>query len=96
MDGLLQEFLAEVGARAAAFDRAGLERSPEDSERLRELAGIFHTIRGTCRFLALPRLGALASAAERFVGTLRGRRDPAGCCPGDGGLSAQLVYPGRA
>ena len=77
MDDLLQEFLAEVGARAAAFDRAGLERSPQDSERLGELADIFHTIRGTCRFLDLPRIGALASAAERFVGTLRDRSDPA-------------------
>ncbi|MGE4221480.1 MAG: Hpt domain-containing protein, partial [Alphaproteobacteria bacterium] len=81
MDDLLQEFLAEVGASAAAFDGIALERSPMDPARLRELTALFHTIRGTCRFLELPRLGALASAAESFLESVPKRAEPPAVAP---------------
>lgn len=79
MDDLLQEFLSEIETRARAFerDRLRLDRSPGDLAALAQLFTLFHTIRGTCRFLDLPRLEALASAAERRVGAIRDGTLPA-------------------
>src|SRR3546814_11398759 len=66
MDDLLQEFLAETVGGIAAFDRDlnRLPLDPADPELLDRLSRFVHTIRGTCGFLDLPRLGALAHAVD--------------------------------
>ena len=71
---ILREFLAESFENLAQVehDLVALERGPEDRKRL---AGIFravHTIKGTCGFFGLTKLGALAHAGENLLSRLRG------------------------
>src|SRR3546814_15543613 len=74
MDDLLQEFLAETVGGIAAFDRDlnRLPLDPADPELLDRLSRFVHTIRGTCGFLDLPRLGALAHAVEDALADFQG------------------------
>src|SRR3546814_5288343 len=74
MDDLLQEFLAETVGGIAAFDRDlnRLPLDPADPELLDRLSRFVHTIRGTCGFLDLPRLGALAHAIEAALADFQG------------------------
>ena len=69
MDELLKDFLAETADQieAAGSQLVLFERDPADQ---RLIAGIFrlvHTIKGTCGFLGLPRLSAIAHAAESMI-----------------------------
>ena len=73
MDEILQEFLAESGE---ALDRVErdlllLEKKPGDREILGEIFRAAHTIKGTCGFLELERLGSVAHAGESLLSHLR-------------------------
>jgi two-component system chemotaxis sensor kinase CheA len=73
MDDLLADFLAETIEALASLDDAllRLERMPDDRATIGEIFRIVHTIKGTCGFLALPRLEALGHAAENVLGRYR-------------------------
>ena len=73
MDDLLREFLTET-SESLDFVDVELVRFEQDPNNEKILANIFrlvHTIKGTCGFLGLPRLGALAHAAETLMGKFR-------------------------
>jgi two-component system, chemotaxis family, sensor kinase CheA len=73
MDDLLREFLTETNESLDTVD-VELVRFEQDPNNAKILANIFrlvHTIKGTCGFLGLPRLEALAHAAETLMGRFR-------------------------
>src|SRR5258708_20380660 len=75
MDDLLREFLTETN-ESLDFVDVELVRFEQDPNNEKILANIFrlvHTIKGTCGFLGLPRLEALAHAAETLMGKVRDR-----------------------
>ncbi len=47
------------------------EQEPNNAEILANIFRLVHTIKGTCGFLGLPRLAALAHAAESLMGKFR-------------------------
>ncbi|MFQ5785552.1 MAG: chemotaxis protein CheW [Alphaproteobacteria bacterium] len=73
MDDLLREFLTETGEGIALLDveLVKLEKNPSDPGLLGEIFRVVHTIKGTCGFLGLPRLEAVAHAAEEVLGRFR-------------------------
>ena len=66
MDDLLREFLTETSESLDVVDveLVRFEREPNNAEILANVFRLVHTIKGTCGFLGLPRLEALAHAAE--------------------------------
>ena len=76
MDELLAEFLTEATESLVALDEAllTLERAPGDADTLAVVFRLVHTIKGTCGFLALPKLERAAHAAEELLGTVRDGR----------------------
>jgi two-component system chemotaxis sensor kinase CheA len=73
MDDLLSEFLTETNESLAVLDLelVKLERNPNDPELLSNIFRLVHTIKGTCGFLGLPRLEAVAHASENVLGKIR-------------------------
>jgi two-component system, chemotaxis family, sensor kinase CheA len=73
MDDLLTDFLTESSENLARLDLeiVELERTPDDLELLKSIFRTIHTIKGTCGFLDLARLEAVAHAAENVLGLLR-------------------------
>ncbi|MBE1236740.1 chemotaxis protein CheW [Phaeovibrio sulfidiphilus] len=73
MDDLLNEFLTETAENLATLDvdLVNLERSPNDRDILSNIFRLVHTIKGTCGFLGLPRLEALAHSGENVLGKFR-------------------------
>jgi two-component system, chemotaxis family, sensor kinase CheA len=73
MDDLLREFLTETGEHLDVVDveLVRFERDPNNEAILRNIFRLVHTIKGTCGFLGLPRLEALAHAAETLMGKFR-------------------------
>src|ERR1700740_3120921 len=73
MDDLLHEFLTETGESLDRVDAelVRLEQEPGNGEILGNIFRLVHTIKGTCGFLSLPRLEALAHAAEGLMGQFR-------------------------
>ncbi|WBV44593.1 chemotaxis protein CheW [Pseudoroseomonas cervicalis] len=73
MDDLIAEFLAETNEALAELDTAlvDLERASEDSEILARIFRMVHSVKGTCGFLGLSRLEAVAHAAESLLGLYR-------------------------
>ena len=73
MDDLLTEFLTETSENLAIVDAelVELERNPSDKTILGSIFRLVHTIKGTCGFLGLPRLEAIAHAGENVLGKLR-------------------------
>ncbi|NJO67633.1 MAG: hybrid sensor histidine kinase/response regulator [Rhodospirillales bacterium] len=73
MDDLLTEFLTETTENLAVIDGelVELERNPSNSAILGNIFRLVHTIKGTCGFLGLPRLEAVAHAGENVLGKLR-------------------------
>ncbi len=75
MDDLLREFLSECSESMTLLDAelVRLERNPDDPELLAGIFRLVHTIKGTCGFLGLARLEAVAHATENVLGRLRDR-----------------------
>jgi two-component system, chemotaxis family, sensor kinase CheA len=73
MDDLLREFLTETNESLDQVDAelVRFEREPNNREILGRIFRLVHTIKGTCGFLALPRLEALTHAAETLMGKFR-------------------------
>ena len=66
MDDLLAEFLAESAENLESIgtDLVRWEERPDDLALLDRVFRVVHTIKGTCGFLNLPRLGLLAHETE--------------------------------
>ena len=82
MDELLQEFIAETQEtlEALAGEVVAWEADPGDRDRLDAIFRFFHTVKGSCGFLNLPRFERLSHAAEDVLSDIRaGNRtaDPA-------------------
>jgi two-component system chemotaxis sensor kinase CheA len=73
MDDLLSEFLTETSEGLATLDLelVRLEQNPNNPALLSNIFRIVHTIKGTCGFLGLPRLEAVAHASENVLGRIR-------------------------
>ena len=73
MDDLLQEFLSETAESLAVLDveLVRFERESSDATILSNIFRLMHTIKGTCGFMGLPRLGAVAHAGENILGKFR-------------------------
>jgi two-component system chemotaxis sensor kinase CheA len=73
MDDLLREFVTETNESLDVVDveLVRFEREPNNSKILDRIFRLVHTIKGTCGFLGLPRLEALAHAAETLMGKFR-------------------------
>ncbi len=73
MDDLLQEFLTETVESLDVVDveLVKFEQDPNNEAILANIFRLVHTIKGTCGFLGLPRLGSLAHAAETLMGKYR-------------------------
>lgn len=74
MEELLREFIADT---KESLDLAGRElvrfaQRPDDTGILANVFRLLHTIKGTCGFLSLLRLEALAHAAEALMDRFRG------------------------
>ena len=73
MDDLLREFLTETNESLERVDAelVRFEQEPNNGQILGNIFRLVHTIKGTCGFLALPRLETLAHAAENLMGKFR-------------------------
>jgi two-component system chemotaxis sensor kinase CheA len=73
MDDLLSEFLTESAESLEVVDAelVKFEANPTDRATLDNIFRLVHTIKGTCGFLALPRLEAIAHAGETLLGKFR-------------------------
>ena len=73
MDDLLREFLTETDESLDRVDAelVRFEQEPNNGEILGNIFRLVHTIKGTCGFLGLPRLEALAHSAENLMGEFR-------------------------
>lgn len=90
MDDLLREFLTETNETLDALDveLVSFERAPNNAHSLATIFRLVHTIKGTCGFLGLPRLEALAHAAENLLGHYR---DGAPVTPAGVGLVLETI-----
>src|SRR5450759_2918225 len=70
MDDLLREFLTETSESLDIVDNqlVRFEQDPNNAKILDNIFRLVHTIKGTCGFLGLPRLEALAHAGETLMG----------------------------
>jgi two-component system chemotaxis sensor kinase CheA len=73
MDDLLREFVTETNESLDVVDveLVRFEQDPNNAKILDNIFRLVHTIKGTCGFLNLPRLEALAHAAEALMGKFR-------------------------
>ncbi|MDR3497111.1 MAG: chemotaxis protein CheW [Ancalomicrobiaceae bacterium] len=73
MDDLLREFLTETNESLDVVDveLVKFEQDPNNDKILGNIFRLVHTIKGTCGFLGLPRLEAIAHAAETLMGKFR-------------------------
>src|SRR5215210_5905765 len=73
MDELLGDFLTETAENLGVVDNEIVrwERDPSDRAILDNIFRLVHTVKGTCGFLNLPRLEALAHAGETVLGRVR-------------------------
>jgi two-component system chemotaxis sensor kinase CheA len=79
MDDLLQEFIAETRETLEALsgEIVAWEAQPADRARLDAIFRFVHTVKGSCGFLDLPRLGRLSHSAEDVLAQVReGKRVP--------------------
>ena len=70
MDDLISEFLTETAESLDVIDAelVRFENNPEDRAILDNIFRLLHTVKGTCGFLGLPRLEAVAHAGETLLG----------------------------
>ena len=73
MDDIIRDFISEANESIEVLDRAlvRFEREPSDPDLLSEIFRVMHTIKGTCGFLGLQRLAAIAHAGENILGRFR-------------------------
>lgn len=73
MDDLLSEFLTETFESIEVVDveLVELEKDPNNKSVLDNIFRLVHTIKGTCGFLGLPRLEAVAHSGENVLGKFR-------------------------
>src|SRR5436189_2086890 len=73
MDDLLREFLTETNESLDTVDNqlVKFEQEPNNAKILDNIFRLVHTMKGTCGFLGLPRLEALAHAGETLMGKFR-------------------------
>ena len=73
MDDLLNEFLTETNESLDVVDAelVRFEKDPNDKAVLDNIFRLVHTVKGTCGFLDLPRLEAVAHASENVLGKFR-------------------------
>ena len=73
MDDLLREFLTETSESldVADVELVKFEQDPNNAQILNNIFRLVHTIKGTCGFIGLPRLAALAHAAETLMDRFR-------------------------
>src|SRR5258708_34809989 len=73
MDDLLREFLTETSESLDTVDNqlVRFEQEPNNAKILDNIFRLVHTIKGTCGFLGLRRLEALAHAGETLMGKFR-------------------------
>jgi len=73
MDDLLREFVTETNESLDLVDveLVRFEQDPNNAKIINNVFRLVHTIKGTCGFLGLPRLEALAHAAEALMGRFR-------------------------
>ena len=73
MDDLLSDFIAETqeGLEALSSVVVTWESEPNDRERLDAVFRFFHTVKGSCGFLHLPRFERLSHAAEDVLSHIR-------------------------
>jgi two-component system chemotaxis sensor kinase CheA len=78
MDDLIQEFLSETAESIADLDNQiiTLESDPENNTLIGSIFRLLHTIKGTCGFLGLSRLEAVAHAGEDVLGKYREKSMP--------------------
>lgn len=79
MDELTGEFVSETREMLERIGEALLrwEDAPGDLARVDEIFRFVHTVKGSCGFLDLPRIAALADAAETVLGDVRAGTRPA-------------------
>ncbi|MGA9659168.1 MAG: chemotaxis protein CheA [Asticcacaulis sp.] len=73
MDDLIAEFLTETAESLEVVDSelVKFEANPTERKTLDNIFRLVHTIKGTCGFLGLPRLEAVAHAGETLLGRFR-------------------------
>ena len=73
MDDLLSEFVTETieSLDVANVELVKLEQDPTNQETLSNIFRLVHTVKGTCGFLGLPRLQAIAHSGENVLGLFR-------------------------
>ena len=73
MDDLISEFLTETAESLDVIDAelVRFENNPDDRAILDNIFRLLHTVKGTCGFLGLPRLEAVAHAGETLLGKFR-------------------------
>jgi two-component system chemotaxis sensor kinase CheA len=73
MDDLISEFLTETAESLDVIDTelVRFENNPDDRAILDNIFRLLHTVKGTCGFLGLPRLEAVAHAGETLLGKFR-------------------------
>ncbi|HTM79724.1 chemotaxis protein CheA [Asticcacaulis sp.] len=73
MDDLISEFLTETAESLEVVDSelVRFEANPTERKTLDNIFRLVHTIKGTCGFLGLPRLEAVAHAGETLLGRFR-------------------------
>lgn len=93
MDELLSEFIAETQEtlEALASEVVAWEADPGDRERLDAVFRFFHTVKGSCGFLNLPRFEKLSHAAEDVLSEVRAGETP----PDAATISAVLAVMDR-
>lgn len=66
MDDLLNEFLTETfeSIEVVDLELVELEKDPNNKSVLDNIFRLVHTIKGTCGFLGLPRLEAVAHSVD--------------------------------
>ena len=78
MDDLMREFLTETSESLDTVDNqlVRFEQEPNNAKILDNIFRLVHTIKGTCGFLGLPRLEAIAHAGETLMGKFRDGMKP--------------------
>src|SRR5439155_4256441 len=73
MNEVVREFLLETHENLAQLDidLVTLEKDPTERETLARVFRTLHTVKGTAGFLGLPKLQAVAHAAENLLSRLR-------------------------